>query len=182
MVSETYKVGKLITDFERANPKAKEVPRDLKRQFHEAWASDKANNRPRIDYMWKGNPYYSDPKGGGIMGATNRTLKNARVSNRRVKDPFTLDDYINHPRFKGDPALATAMFEYWDRQRVRQFRFNSKTNQLDHIVPVKGETPGLEHARNKVLLGDSDNLAKSNAMPSDEALAYMQIGLSLIHI
>ena len=176
MVSETYKVGKLITDFERANPNAKDVPRDLKRQFHEAWASDKANNRPRIDYIWKGNPYYSDPKGDGKMGATNRTLKNARVSSRRVGEVFTLDDYINHPRFKGDPALATAMFEYWDQQRVRQFRFNSKTNQLDHIVPVKGETPGLEHARNKMLLGDMDNLAKSNAMPSDEALAYLQIG------
>ena len=176
MVSETYKVGKLIADFERANPDAKNVPRHLKQKFHEAWASDKVNNRPRIDYVWKGDPYYSDPKGKGKMGATNRTLKNARVSSRRVGEVFTLDDYINHPRFKDDPALAKAMFEYWDQQRVRQFRFNSKTNQLDHIVPVKGETPGLEHARNKVLLGHKDNGAKSNAMPSDEALAYMQIG------
>ena len=176
MVSETYKVGKLITEFERANPNAKNVPRDLKRQFHEAWASDKANNRPRVDYIWKGDPYYTDNKGGGRTGSRNRTLKNAEVSSRRVGDKFTLDDYINHPRFKGDPALATAMFEYWEEQRIRQFRYNSRTNQLDHVVPVKGETPGLEHARNKLLLGDTDNGAKGVKMPSDEALAYMQIG------
>lgn len=177
MVSESYKVGKLISDFERANPDAKDVPRHLKQKFHEAWASDKVNNKPRVDYIWKGDPYYSEPRGrGDEFKSTNRTLKYARNSKRRVGVEFTLDDYINHPRFSGDPALATAMYEYWDEQLKRQFRFNSKTNQLDHIVPVKGKTPGLEHARSKMLLGDSDNIRKSNKMPSDEALAYMQIG------
>jgi len=176
MVSETYKVGKLIADFERANPDAKDVPRELKQKFHEAWALDKVNNRPRVDYIWKGSPYYSDPKGKGTFGATNRVLKNARNSKRRVGVEFTLDDYINHPRYADDPALATAMYQYDEEQRIRQFRFNSKTNQLDHIVPVKGETPGLEHARSKMLLGDRDNVLKGNKMPSDEALAYMQIG------
>ena len=176
MVSETYKVGKLITDFEKANPDAKEIPRDLKQKFHEAWASDKVNNRKRVDYIWKGDPYYSEPRGGGEFKSTNRKLKNARNSKRRVGNEFTLDDYINHPRYADDPALATAMHQYWDEQLKRQFRFNSKTNHLDHIVPVSGETPGLEHARSKMLLGGSDNLLKSDKMPSDDALAYMQIG------
>ena len=89
-----------------------------------------------------------------------------------------LDDYVNHPRYKGAPELAKQMYEYDKKMLKLQSRHASKFNQLDHISPVKGVEPGIEHYRNKILLGSRDNGVKSNRQPSKAALDYMQIGTS----
>ena len=89
-----------------------------------------------------------------------------------------LDDYVNHPRYKGAPELAKQMYEYDKNMLKLQSRHASAANQLDHISPVKGIEPGIEHYRNKILLGSRDNGVKSNRQPSKAALDYMQIGTS----
>ena len=89
-----------------------------------------------------------------------------------------LDDYVNHPRYKGAPELAKQMYEYDKNMLKLQSRHASTSNQLDHISPVKGVEPGIEHYRNKILLGSRDNGVKSNRQPSKAALDYMQIGTS----
>ena len=102
--------------------------------------------------------------------------KAADLTRRGVR--LTLDHYVNHPRYKGAPELAKQMYEFDKKMLKRQIRHSSAANQLDHIVPVKGEVPSLEHYRNKVLLGSRDNGVKSNRQPSKAALDYMQIGTS----
>ena len=173
MESKTLEVGKRITEFSLSNPDAKNVPQKLRKEFHEAWIDDRMNGRPRVDYIWKGEPYYSDVNGQGIRYSRSRTKKGAVVSARRATE-LTLEDYTNHPRYKGDPKLARAMYEYDQAMLRRQFRFNSKTNQLDHIHPVA--EGGIEHYKNKVLTGQADNIRKGSKMPSKAALDYMGIG------
>ena len=174
MESKTLEVGKRITEFSRSNPDAKNVPQKLRKEFHEAWIDDQMNGRPRVDYIWKGEPYYSDVNGRGQRVSRNRLKKGAAVSARRTGKSLTLEDYINHPRYKADPKLARAMYEYDQAMLRRQFRFNSKTNQLDHIHPVS--EGGVEHYKNKVLTGQADNIRKGAKMPSKAALDYMGIG------
>lgn len=175
MESKTLKVAKLISDFERKNPKSTDIPQKLKKQFRAAWADDKLNGRETVDYMWKGEPYYSDVKDAKTARTAikSRNQKSLETAARRSGNTISVDDYINHPRYKGDPKLATVMYEYDLAQLKRQFRFNSKTNHLDHIVPVsKG---GIEHWRNKMLAGAGDNIRKGNKLPSQKALNYLGI-------
>lgn len=70
------------------------------------------------------------------------------------------------------------MYEYDKNMLKLQSRHASAANQLDHISPVKGVETGIEHYRNKILLGSRDNGVKSNRQPSKAALDYMQIGTS----
>ena len=91
-----------------------------------------------------------------------------------------LDDYVNHPRYKGAPELAKQMYEYDKNMLKLQSRHASSANQLDHINPVKGDPnlTSIEHYRNKGLLGARDNGVKSDRQPSKKALDYMGIGTS----
>ena len=91
---------------------------------------------------------------------------------------LTLDDYTNHPRYKGAPELARQMYEFDQNMLKAQSRHNSSVHQLDHIYPVKGPHDSFEHPRNKLLLGSNDNNRKSNRVPSQNALNYLQIGSS----
>ena len=129
-------------------------------------------------FTYKGNVFTVKSKPSVKKGYQVKSADVDRLAaNTRRGTPVTLLDYVSHPRYAGDPELATQMYEY-DQQQLKRFgRHGSRKNQIDHIDPVKGEVrAGVEHYRNKLLLGDADNALKSNKVPSDSTLEYMGIG------
>lgn len=143
---------------------------ELKRQFGRV-----PNGQGQFEYQgvrYKVKPNYADPSGYQIKSV--EADQAADSTRRGVR--LTLDDYINHPRYKGAPDLARQMYEFDQNMLKAQSRYNSSAHHLDHIYPVKGPQDSFEHPRNKLLLGRDDNIRKSNRIPSQNALDYLQIG------
>ncbi len=89
---------------------------------------------------------------------------------------LSVDDYINHPRYKGAPKLARQMYKFDKAMLKSMTRHASPAFHLDHINPINGDSTSIEHYRNRLHLGASDNGAKSNRVPSQKALDYLGIG------
>lgn len=145
---------------------------ELKRQFGRV-----PDGQGQFEYQgvrYKVKPNSADPSGYQIKSVE---VDRAADSTRRGVR-LTLDDYINHPRYKGAPDLARQMYEFDQNMLKAQSRHNSSVHHIDHIYPVKGPQDSFEHPRNKLLLGRDDNIRKSNRIPSQNALDYLQIGSS----
>jgi len=158
-------------------------PPELQKQMWERYQELKRTYPGKLpqgasQFTYKGNVFTVKPNSKLKKGFQVKSADVDRLAaNTRRGTKLTLLDYVNHPRYAGDPELATQMYEY-DRQQLKRYgQRSSRANQLDHIDPVKGDVrKGVEHYRNKLLLGADDNALKSNKVPSDSTLEYMGIG------
>ena len=184
-IPESGKLAQQMTQWLLDNPSKEpaDLPRPLVQKHLEASRRDRAKGLRSVDFFFNGEAFFTEYRQGPSQPTNvktrNRAKKGARVQARTNKaGTLTVEDYINHPRYKGDPELARRMFEYDESMMDRLRRHSSKENQLDHIIARNNpeDVFSPEHYRNMVLAGGPDNARKGNKLVSKEATDYMGIG------
>lgn len=115
----------------------------------------------------------------GNLGDLRHALRfSFRLPGGAKGERLTLKQYKNHPRYAGDPKLATQMFKLQQKELKRHARHASPANHSDHIVARNGTSgrTSFQHPHNLLHTGDFDNGTKGNRDVSQKILDDLLIG------
>ncbi len=117
-------------------------------------------------------------KEGNLSNLRHKLRFSPRLPGGTKGERLTLKQYKNHPRYAGDPKLATKMFKLQQKELKRHARHASPANHSDHIVARNGtsDRTSFQHPHNLVHTGKFDNGTKGNKDVSQKVLDDFQIG------
>ena len=192
----TAKIAAQIAEFERTNPKARGIPKELKNAYQKAFLAEAEGKRTPI--TWKGREAYLESHGTRttrpgadkwkVVYSDQRAKKGRTRRAGERRQSLTIEDYRDFAKRNGySLAEADRLYKVNETklsgvQRGRNILSKARNFQkliYEHLSPqVSKKYGGVEHYRNIVLMDDKTNTAKSDKMPRAKTLQKLGIPLS----